>query len=328
MAKMTLSGLQSFAASYVAAAKQAGTWSETHDNLYGVVDKIGKMVMLDGSFQDKLPELDGEDLPLGKTIEEYFIDLTLPVDFTPPSATSATSAIVEGALKPYLPSVESVSYSYTLGRKIIPTTVPYDNVERGCVDTQAAANMITKIYQKLTDSYSLYRYACKKQLLGNFYAKAATASNAATLVETISAITDTASGEAFIKKVKADIENASFANEGHCLGNTLIGAASPDDLVLYVKKGVMPIIEVDVEAGAFNGTKVALPVKIKVVDDFGDQSNIVGMLIDSRGVKLHRDYHAIRPQENGFSDFVNMFDHSENTGFISKYTYFKAYVTA
>lgn len=327
MAKMTLSGLTTFATEYVNAAKQAGAWSATHDNLYGVIDKIGKQITLDGSFQDKLPELDGDELPLGKTIEEYFIDLTLPVDYQGPATVSASDA-AQGALKPYLPAVEDVSYSYTLGRKVIPTTIPYDNVERGCIDTGVAANMIGKITQKLTDSYSLYKYACKKQLLGNLAIKAAAAENAANLVETIPAITDTVSGESFIKKIKEDVETASFANEGHCLGNTLIGAPASSDLILIVKKGIMPTLEVDVEAGAFNSSKIALPVKIKVVDDFGDQDKVVAMLVDSRGIKFHRDYHAIRPQENGYSDYVNMFDHSENTGFISKYTYVKVYKIA
>ena len=318
--KMTLEQLKEFAVAYVDAAKQAGAWEASHANLYGVVDKIGKMITLDGNFQDKLPELDGEDLPLGKTIEEWFIDLTMPVNFVDPASGTA-SDIATGALKPYLPSVGDVSYSYSLGRKVIPTTIPYNNVERGAIDSEAAGNMIAKITQKLTDSYSLYRYQVKKQLLGNLATKVLD-EGAETYVPTV---TDTTSGEAFIKQVKTDIETASFANEGNCLSGSLIGASYNDDLVLYVKKGVMPIIEVDVEAGAFNGTKVALPVRIKVVDDFGNAEGVTAMLVDSRGVKLHRGYHAIRPQENGFSDFVNMFDHSEHTGFISKYTFVKVY---
>ena len=317
--KMTLNELKEFAVAYVDAAKQAGSWEASHNNLYGVLDKIGKMVTLDGNFQDKLPELDGEELPLGKTIEEYFIDLTMPVDFVDLSGDAAT--IAQGALKPYLPSVGDVSYSYTLGRKVIPTTIPYDNVERGAIDANAAGNMIAKVTQKLTDSYSLYRYQVKKQLLGNLVEKAREEG----LATSVPAIIDTTSGENFIKQVKSDIETASFANEGNCLANTLIGASYNDDLILYVKKGVMPTIEVDVEAGAFNGTKVALPVRIKVVDDFGAAEGVTAMLVDTRGVKLHRGYHAIRAQENGFSDFVNMFDHSEHTGFISKYTFVKVY---
>ena len=78
MAKMTLTDLKTQAVAYVAAAKQAGAFSATTNNLIGLVDKIGKIVMLDGTFTDKLPEFDGENLPLGKTIEEYFIDLIAP----------------------------------------------------------------------------------------------------------------------------------------------------------------------------------------------------------------------------------------------------------
>ena len=314
--KMTIAQLKAFATAYVTAAKQAGSWVESRDNLYKALDKIGLMITLSGRFEDKLPELDGNDLPLGKTIEEYFIDLTLPENFDFENAG-------ENALKPYLPSVENVSYSYTLGRKVIPTTVPYNNVERAAINAEVAGNMIADISAKLAQSYKLYTYACKKQLLGNMAAKA----DAAGLSEVVGAITNNTTGEAFIKKVKTDIEGAMFAHEGG-LAKALIGGAWSDDLVLYVKKGVMPVIEVDVEAGAFNGTKVALPVRIKVVDDFGDQDDVTAMLVDTRGVKLHRGYHAVRTQENAYGDYTNIFDHSEHTGFISKHTFVKVYKNA
>lgn len=313
---MTLENLRAFATDYVNAQKQAGAWVESRDNLYKALDKIGLMITLSGRFEDKLPELDGTDLPLGKTIEEYFLDLTIAEDVDFENAG-------ENALKPYLPSVEDVSYSYTLGRKVIPTTVPYNNIERAAVNAEVAGNMIADVSAKLAASYKIYTYACKKQLLGNMAAKADTAG----LSEVVGAITDTATGESFIKKVKSDIESAMFTHQGG-LGNALIGGAWSDDLVLYVKKGVMPVIEVDVEAGAFNGTKVALPVQIKVVDDFGDQENVTAMLVDTRGVKLHRGYHAVRTQENAYGDFTNIFDHSEHTGFISKHTFVKVYKNA
>ena len=46
MAKMTITGLKTFMASYVAATSLAATWSATTNNLYGLIDKIGKIVML------------------------------------------------------------------------------------------------------------------------------------------------------------------------------------------------------------------------------------------------------------------------------------------
>lgn len=68
--KMTISGLATAMATYVAATKQAGAWSGSTDNFVGLLDKIGKQITIDGGFYDKLPELDGEELPLGKTVEE------------------------------------------------------------------------------------------------------------------------------------------------------------------------------------------------------------------------------------------------------------------
>ena len=314
MAKMTISGLQTLAKTYVAAAKQAGSWTNSTNNLYKAIDKIGKMVMIDGQFIDKLPELDGDELPLGKTIEEYFIDLTLPEAYGTISDEGAKDTA------PALPTVENCSYSYSLGREKIKTTVPYDNVERAARSVEDASNMITKILERLGNSYEMFKFAAKKQLLGNAADKAVTAK----LVTTIAKPVDTATSEAFIKQIKQDVESASFPNEGG-LNGSLIGAAP--ELVLYVKKGVMPIVDVDALAGAFNEGRLAIPAKIKVVDDFGSMTNtsVYAILVDPRGIKLHRDYHAIRQSENADGDFINYVDHSEHTGFISKNTFIRVY---
>ena len=317
MAKMTLAGLQTFVANYVAAAKQAAAWTESTDNLLKLIDKIGMQITLDGSFNDKLPELDGNDLPLGKTIEEWFIDLTLPQDFVNPTDVSFKA---EDTLKPYFPSVEDAAYSYTLGRKVIATSEPFNNMERAALSETDSANMAAKIMERLTNSFTLYTYAQKKQLLGNMATKAVTANRSIV----IAAPADTATAEAFIKQIKTDVEAASFASETPSLGGALIGSAP--ELTLYIKKGVMPTVEVDALAGAFHAENLAIPANVKVVDDFGNaDAKIYAMLVDPRGIKLHRSYHAVRDQMNGIGDFVNFFDHSENTGFISKNTFVKVY---
>lgn len=321
MAKMTISGLQTFVATYVAAAKQAGTWTGSTDNLFGLQDKIGKQITIDGSFEDKLPELDGEDLPYGKTIEEWFVDLILPTDYTAPVDGNTYGAVY------HKPTVESAAYSYTLGRKKISQSKPYDDFERAALDATEAGNLTAKIFERLYQSESLYRFAQKKQLIANLVAKAKVATNAAQLVDSTTAIpTDTTTAEAFIKDVKKQVENASFANEGNNLGNCLIGA-SPE-LTLYIKKGVMPTVEVDALAGAFNKADLALPAKIKVVDDFGNDTKAWAVLVDTRGIKLHNGYRAVRTDVNGEEDFVTETLHSENTGFISKYTFVHVYTEA
>lgn len=317
MAKMTIAGLSTLASSYVAAAKQAGEWTATTANMLGLLDKIGKQVQIDGLYIDKLPEFDGEALPFGRTIEEFFIDLTLPEAYS--------TILLEGAkdVVPALPTVQDVAYSYTLGREKIKTTVPYNNVERAALSSTEAGSMTGSILLRLANSYEMFKYAAKKQLLGNFADKAVTAG----LVATVAKPEDEATGEAFIKQIKNDVETASFAHEGG-LNGALIGVAP--ELVLYIKKGVMSSIEVDTLAGAFNKDELALPAKVKVLDDFGvmTDTKVYAVLLDPRGIKLHRSYHVIREAPNGDGDFINYVDHSEHTGFISKQTFIKAYKIA
>ena len=323
MAKMTIAALQTAMNTYVAAAKQQAAWTASTNNFTGLLDKIGKTVTLDGLYNDKLPELEGTELPLGKTIEEYFVDLTLPEAFSTLAAEGAKDVV------PALPSVEAVVYNYTLGRQKIKTTEPYDNIERAAMNEEVAANALTKISEKLQNSYDITRFAAKKQLLGNAITKCVAGKTNADVYKAIAKPIDTETAEAFITQVKKDVEDASFAHEGG-LAKALIGA-SPE-LILFVKKGVMPEIAVKAMAGAFHNEELAIPATIKIVDDFGTYTGTSGkevfaLLADPRGIKLHNSYNATRTSMNADGDFMNIVRHFEDTGFISKYTYMKVYET-
>ena len=312
MAKMTIEGLKTFVKTYVDKSKQAGAWVSSTDNLLKLQDKIGKQITLDGSFQDKLPELTGDELPLGKTIEEWFIDLTLP------SAFDATGADND---KPAYPTVEDVAYCYTLGRKKIKTSVPYDNVERAALTAEGAADMTGKIMERIQNSESLYEYNLKKQLLANMVDKAAGNATVVALPNT------TENAEKAIIAIKSAVEDASFAHEGDSLTAGALIGASPE-LVLYVKKGFMPQVEVNAFAGAFNKAELAIPATIKVVDDIPcTDTKVWGVLVDPRGIKLHPAYKAMRSHENADGDFINYVLHTEFTGFISKYTFVRVFKT-
>lgn len=330
--KMSLSELQTRASAYVTAMQQGGAWQATTNNVAHLLDKIGSIITIDGDFNDKLPMLDGEDLPLGKTVEEYFCDLYLPV----------VKATAEDFTLDAAPSFEFVAYHYDLGERTIYTERKYNDVERACNNPSDVGSIVAKIMERLTDSFSMWKYAQKKQLLGNAIAKAQKAGLVTTIAKPISDVT----GEAFIKEVKTRVENASFANEGNNLGNYLIGAAP--SLTLFIKKGVMPSIEVDTLAGAFNEGKLAIPAKIVIVDDFGsdtvdvkagdgvsphvadnvDNSKVYAFLVDERGIKMCNSYQAVRTRELAQCDKIQYFLHSDFTGVISKSVFMRVYKEA
>lgn len=321
--KMTKANLSEFASKTVAEAKQAGAWTESKDNFVGFIDKVGKQVQLSGLYNDKLPELDGDDLPLGKTIEEVLIDLTLPETYSNIVAEGAKDGV------PALPSVEDVAYCYTLGRQKIKTTVPFDNVERAMISEDATGSLIASITERLQNSYDMMKYQMKKQLLGNMATKAlAIKSTNTDVYKSVAIPTDTTTSEALITALKEAAEDASFAHEGG-LGGAFIGAAP--SLKVYILKGVMPTITVQAIAGCINPEQLAIPADVKVVDDFGkitgetSGKKVYAIMIDERGVKLHEGYNATRAKENADGDFINYIRHTESTGFLSKYTFVRVF---
>lgn len=144
------------------------------------------------------------------------------------------------------------------------------------------------------------------------------------LVTEIAKPVDTSTGEAFVKQVKADLEAASDVSEGHSLNGNTLGAV--EGLTLIVRQGVIPALEVDTYAGAFNRSDLAMPAEIVVVNDMGSASNdVFAVLMDNRGMRLFPTYDAVRNNANGAGDFENIYYHMEDTAHISRNTFVKVY---
>jgi len=315
MAKLTLDELQTVAKATVNADLQAGEWTGSTNEFNGLVEKISKIVSIEGAYEAILKWLDGEELPYGASIEEYLTDLILPVE---------DDGSGEDDNSPSYPAFEDPAYSFTLPKHKVKTTMASDRIETSCRNAEDAAQMAARIMSKLYQSETVYENSLKKQLLGNFINKAITAG----LVETVAKPVDAETGAAFIKKVKEEVEKATkFEGEGRSLTNTLIGK-SPE-LVLVVKPGILPSLDVDTLAGAFHLDKLSLPARIEVVDNFGvlaeGNEGAYAILLDPRGAKLCPNYKAVRTKENADGDFINYVLHTRFTGFISKFTYVKVF---
>lgn len=158
--RLDLKGLKTAVANYVATAKiDLSTLTITQNNIVGLVDTIGKIWTIDTSVYDKLPEFDGEALSFGKTVEEWNQDMSLPQDHNLDEDGSR-------ALKDYTPTYRPVSYSITLGRKVFATSIPYGNIERAVHNEGQFVEVVAMITKKLEDSISLWKYECKREVMG------------------------------------------------------------------------------------------------------------------------------------------------------------------
>lgn len=148
------------------------------------------------------------------------------------------------------------------------------------------------------------------------------------LVATLAKPIDTATGEAFVKQVKTDIETATDISEGHSLNGNTLGANL--GMTLLVKQGLMPTLEVDVEAGAFHSEKVAVPAKIITLPNFGNgvDDSVYAILVDNRGFRLFPNWEYAGDQKNDAKGFMNYFRHFDATAHISRNTFIKVYKNA
>ena len=311
MADFTIAALETAAKNYVDATKQLqGTFTPTVDDFTKTVCKIGEMKTLYLPHVDKLPEMNGNNLPFGETIEEFMVN-----DFLPETFTYTDGAPKKNAKRA---TFDQAVYSYALPEQLWELGVPRSQFQRVSLGQRSFTDLVSSTLMTLDSSANAWNYAAKRRLLGN----AAKAAVAAGLVSTKAKPDNTADGEQFIKEVKKCVEIASDMNDSNLAKHT---AAAAPSLTLYIKQGVIPSLEVDTMAGAFNKAELAIPAKVKTVLDFGEiqgeDAGVYAILVDDRAIKLHDDILMVTSDYDGRMNQDNFYRHQKQTGFISKYGY-------
>lgn len=275
----------------------------------GLIGQLEDRFCLDQNFSDRLGMLDGELKEYGDTIEEYGWDLIVPE--ATPTITSGQSYGI-----PYRKvSIEGAYYSQKLPQMTAFASTSAGKYKSSMRNVNDWVNYTSEIVKVMHDSYNQCRYEEKKELLGIAATDFAVEKEAAVPV-------DESTGTAFIKNIKFAAEEASFARDitigsGDDAHTYVLGAAP--ELVLFIKKGIMPVVEVETLAGAFNKEDLALNVKTVVVDDFGSDDDHYALLADPRAIKLFVNRNDVGLDVNNGYDYATYSRHFTDTPFIAKF---------
>ena len=276
MAKLSLEELKAAVASYVGSNKVAyASFTETRNNIVGLLDKIGKIVQIDTSFFDKLEELDAEPLSYGKTVEEWYQDLIEAVDYN-------QDADGTRAMKFYSPTYRPVCYNVSLGKKMIATSIPNNNVERAVHNEGQFVDIIATMTKRLADSKALFKYQLKRELLGKLCDLAEGAYSGATAY--VDATTDIAEGT-FYKQGSPAKYAVCVKAKTHAVGDTWDTLVSGGYLILIDFVKVVPVPE-DTETGE---TFIkALKAKVEQFQDVSEGNSLNGNTIGAeQGLSLY-----------------------------------------
>lgn len=159
--KLSLQELNAVVAAYVDATKIGTSFTATFANSAGLLDKIAKNFTIDGNFADKLAFMDGEELPLGKTLEEWYADLILPQDYE----DGTTGTDYTKTLAPYDQNYRPNAYSYSLGRKFIPITQRNNDLQRACDSQGEYVTLSNYNTKRMYDSEAMFKFGVKKEII-------------------------------------------------------------------------------------------------------------------------------------------------------------------
>ena len=363
--KLTKEQLATLLANYLKANKIAVVGFEaSKDNVLGLLDKIGKTIEIDGVYASELDWMDGDSLPAGKTIEEYFEDFIAPEDYVKESGLGNINGPEIGA--------RPVRYSYTQGRKKWKVKKYFNDLERAFSTESGAINALEDITERLESSYRMWRDDAKRALLGTLASKAKEIMTTTTtfakstayttgkavrkdsngsayaivfkdipssntldwagavsagylapvnLVEKVDAPADDVNGEAFIIAIKEAVRKMKFKNHEN-LNGALVKPTPEASRRLVIDTSLMPELEVKTLAGAFHDERLAMPATMSEVEDFGaGNGDVLAILLDERGAKIHNSYSATRTQTLADDDAILYVKHTEDTAFISANTF-------
>ena len=299
------------------------------DDITGLVIKIGKQFMLSSNFESDLPELEGDRLEFGSTIEEYYVKLAAIAAFKPTPGTlhkkvdvdSTPTDVWESDIgKPSRPDFATVVYSYELAKYQAAQTVDYNKIEHAMIGQNEISKLIADITKSLYDTIAIYKYMIKKQLLGRAIDLIGVEGTGNVQRVKIAAPSDTSTGEAFVKSVKSYVNKFTKIHDTYNLLKVPV-KSQLEDLVLYILEGYEEVIDVGVLAGAFNVGKVSIPVTVKTVEDFGTlavNTTAYALLVDTRGVKVHTLHETASQEDVGRSEFITYFLNYQPVCHISK----------
>lgn len=311
----------------------------------GLVNKIAATFTIEGDYTEEgLADLDGPEITSGNALEEYFRDFVEPSAFDETGAntlapsypheapvsysveqekqTFKTTERMSGYSQSFNNTGEMATYVAGIVRRLYDSETLWKNqLKKELLGVVASAHTLNptktydaatastlKIGEKVKDAGGLV-YVVRKSISNN--TEIATAVDNGQLVKldlaTSMAIpTDATTGEAFIKSVKDYVAKFMKPRSGYSINGNIAGKGT---YKLYIKEGIIPSIEVDTMAGAFNQEKLTFGVPVVEVTDFGENQNVFAMLVDTRGIRVSNVERIATSQLNGEGAFVNYYLH-------------------
>lgn len=271
-------------------------------------------------YNNKLNQLEGEEVPLGYSIQDLYIN--------PAKGRKFNVDDFIGLLQKYEADVKQQFLTVNLDMQY-PVTITRAKLKNAFVTWGALEAFITGITNSLYSGANIDQYNYTKYLVANAFR------NGHTINKVINEPTDADKAKAFVKAARTlalDFAEASSDYNAWKLVNTdddkaLVTWTEMEDIVFVLRNDVLSELDVDVLSVAFNMDKASLMGRIIGVRNFDifsdagekvfDGSAILGIMCDKRWFKIKSQdkeldafYNANNRTWNYYYNIVKMYNYS------------------
>ena len=252
------------------------------------------------TFNNPLKVLEGDRLPFGYAGREVYTNPAKGRGYNPNDFA--------GLLVKYEADVK-VSY-HTLNADLqYPVTFSRQDLKKAMTSWNELEDFIEGLSNSLYNGAYIDEFKMTKDIISGAY------KDNKAIIQTVSAVSDKATAEAFIEKARELFLNFQLPSSEYNAWNKCGGAGrpvttwtNPEDIVIIIKNNIRAKIDVQVLAEAFNLDRATLLGNMLTVDNFDvyddegtkifDGSKIVGMIAD-------KSWFKIKTQDMFMDEFYN-----------------------
>ena len=246
-----------------------------------LINRIGLTIVRNKSFDNPLAILKKGSQPLGTDIQDIY---TNPAEAEQYELSNAEMAKLLTITDPDT----KVAY-YRRNRKDLYTkTIAREALQGAFVSWEKFEAFVTSITQSLYSASYIDEFKYTKALVAGAYA------NNKAIINTVDAVTDKQSAQAFVKKARnlykamrfpSSDYNAYSLNSGD--NKPVVTWTEPSRIVFMVRADIMTEVDVEVLASAFNMDKTDFLGRVIEVDKFDDAGKVQAVIADEAFFQIY-----------------------------------------
>lgn len=278
-----------------------------------LVDRIGLVVIKQASLSNPLKKFKKGKMPLGRTIEEIFVDITKSYKYDPEDAEQTV-------FKREIPNVKTLFHERNR-QDFYTQTIQDESLRTAFVSWGNFESFVSSIINAIYNSAEVEEYEYMKLIIDNYFSK-----GLFTVIKTEVPDTETTTKE-FVKVMRATAKKMTLP-QGSRDYNALAVRTRSDmyNLHLFIDADLEAQLDVDVLAKAFNMDRTTFLGNITIIDGFASKG-LNAVLVDADWFMVYDNLLKLETIRNPKGLYWNYYYHVWQTLSASRFANAVAFVS-